>query len=605
MILLTTLRAGLGRRLAHLLRLADGNLTTHEDADGLVVNLVNHCVEEVDGLQLEDEQRVLLLVRGILHGVLQLVEFAEVFFPGLVDDVQHDGFLERLHHLLAFALGGSLQVDGYLVEALAVGDGDEDVLVAVALFLIDALDDGIGDARQRVGLAFEVLHGKSKGLFGQFLRRCFAELLLGEGRLHGKDAEHLFLDALVVVVLNGFHTAVPNHVGDVHAKAFADEGVTTFGIDYRTLFVHHIVVFQQALTDAEVVLLDFLLGILDGLADHAVLQHLALLETHAVHDGSDAVAGEEAHQVVFQRDVEDRRARVTLTSGTATQLTVDASAFVTFRTDNGQATCLTDLGGELDIRTTTSHVGGDGDSTEHTLFKMFVAVLVENLHRAQRTLTRLGNNLSLALVKFGIQDIVGNLAHVKHSAQHLADFDGRGAHQHGTSLDAHLLDFLNDGLVLLALGLVDSVVHIVADNGLIRGDDDDVKFVDIPEFAGLRFSRTSHTSQLMVHTEVVLQGDGGKGLRSSLDLHTFLGLDGLVKTVGIAASLHDTARLLIDNLHVAFLVNDVFHILLKHGVGLQQLIDGVDALALDGVVGEQLVLLLQAFFVGQVLSLQL
>ena len=39
-----------------------------------------------------------------------------------------------------------------------------------------------------------------------------------------------------------------------------------------------------------------------------------------------------------------------------------------------------------------------------------------------------------------------------------------------------------------------------------------------------------------VHAEVVLQRDGGEGLRRGLDLHVLLGLDGLVESVRVAAS---------------------------------------------------------------------
>ena len=75
----------------------------------------------------------------------------------------------------------------------------------------------------------------------------------------------------------------------------------------------------------------------------------------------------------------------------------------------------------------------------------------------------------------------------------------------------------------------------------------------------------------MVHTEIVLQGDGGKGLRGSLDLHVLLGLDSLMQSVAPAASLHDTSRLLVDNLHLA--VDDhVLIVLVEHAVGLEQLL---------------------------------
>ena len=72
----------------------DGDGAAHEHGDGSVVDLVDHVVEEVDGLELEDEERVFLLVGGVLHGLLQFVEGTEVFFPCVVDGVEEDCLLE-------------------------------------------------------------------------------------------------------------------------------------------------------------------------------------------------------------------------------------------------------------------------------------------------------------------------------------------------------------------------------------------------------------------------------------------------------------------------------------------------------------------------------
>ena len=43
-------------------------------------------------------------------------------------------------------------------------------------------------------------------------------------------------------------TTVPNHVHDIHADTFAHQSVAAFGVDYCTLLVHHVVIFQQTLT---------------------------------------------------------------------------------------------------------------------------------------------------------------------------------------------------------------------------------------------------------------------------------------------------------------------------------------------------------------------
>ena len=59
----------------------------------------------------------------------------------------------------------------------------------------------------------------------------------------------------------------------------------------------------------------------------------------------------------------------------------------------------------------------------------------------------------------------------------------------------------------------------------------DVELVDLLELGRFRFGRTGHAGQLLVHAEVVLEGDGGERLILALDLDAFLGFDGLVQTV--------------------------------------------------------------------------
>ena len=108
----------------------------------------------------------------------------------------------------------------------------------------------------------------------------------------------------------------------------------------------------------------------------------------------------------------------------------------------------------------------------------------------------------------------------------------------------------------------------------------------------------------MVHTEVVLQGDGSEGLCSSLHFHTLLGLDSLMQAIAIAAAFHDTAGLLVHNLHLTLLGHDVLGILFEHRIGLEQLVDGVYTLALHGIVGEEFVLLHQQFITLQTAALK-
>ena len=163
-------------------------------------------------------------------------------------------------------------------------------------------------ALDALGLALEACHGLLEGTLAKFLTLYSLKLLGSEWNLHGRDLEEVLLGALVVVVVDDIEHAVPDDVGDVHTDTLAHQGVAALLVDHGTLLVHHVVVLREVLTDTEVVLLHLALCTLDALADHWTLDTLAVLEAQAVHHLGNTLRGEETHQFVFQRYIEDRRA---------------------------------------------------------------------------------------------------------------------------------------------------------------------------------------------------------------------------------------------------------------------------------------------------------
>ena len=238
---------------------------------------------------------------------------------------------------------------------------------------------------------------------------------------------------------------------------------------------------------------------------------------------------------------------------------------MTLCTEDSQTTSCLDFGRELDVGTTPCHIGSDGDDAR---------------------LTCLGDDLSFLLVELSIEDVVRDLAQIEHLAQELRDLDRSRPYEYWTAFAYQANDLLDDSSVLLTSGLVDAVVEVVTCYGAVRGDDDDIKLIDVPEFACFGLCCTRHTRELVVHTEVVLQGDGGEGLGGSFDMDALLSFDRLVQAIGVAAAIHDTTRLFVND-HDLVVHDYILVILLKEGVGLEELVYGVDALTLDGVVGEQ------------------
>ena len=80
---------------------------------------------------------------------------------------------------------------------------------------------------------------------------------------------------------------------------------------------------------------------------------------------------------------------------------------------------------------------------------------------------------------------------------------------------------------------------------------DDAKAVDLVELALFGLGGSGHAADLVVHAEVVLEGDRGEGLVLLLDLHPLLGLDRLMEALRVAAAFEDAPGELVDDLDLA------------------------------------------------------
>ena len=114
-------------------------------------------------------------------------------------------------------------------------------------------------------------------------------LIPGEGIRGDDPGGHL---------LDGFEHQV------LDVMAFQD--VTADRIDRFALAVHDIVEFQQVFADLKIMRLHPFLRVLDGHGQPRVFEHLAFLHPQLVHDPHDPVGGEQAHQIVLERNVKPR-----------------------------------------------------------------------------------------------------------------------------------------------------------------------------------------------------------------------------------------------------------------------------------------------------------
>ena len=127
---------------------------------------------------------------------------------------------------------------------------------------------------------------------------------------------------------------------------------------------------------------------------------------------------------------------------------------------------------------------------------------------------------------------------------------------------------------LRGLGLVDDVGVVVALDGLVGRDLDDVELVDLHKLVRLGEGGTGHTGELIVHAEEVLEGDRGERLALPLDLDPLLGLDGLVQALVVAAAKHQAAGELVHDDDLAVL-DHIVHIPLHDAPGPDGLVDVV------------------------------
>ena len=284
-----------------------------------------------------------------------------------------------------------------------------------------------------------------------------------------------------------------DHFQDQLPAIGAVEDILPVAVNPFALFVHHLVVFQQVLADVEVLLFHLLLRPFNPPRDHAAFNGLAFLHPQPGEDVLDPLAGEDPHQVVFQREVEAAAAGVALPSATAAELQVDAAGFVPLGADDVQSAhaghhasfglhllALLDLAdqrvpfvlghfqsrGILFLQPRPGH--GLGVAAENDVGAAAGHVR-GNRHRAQPA--RLGHDLGLALMVLGVQDLVRDAAFFQQAGDQLAPLDRHRAHQHRTPAALNLLDLaLGDGLAVLApfrleldgvVGFVDDAAEIL------------------------------------------------------------------------------------------------------------------------------------------------
>ena len=146
-------------------------------------------------------------------------------------------------------------------------------------------------------------------------------------------------------------------------------------------------------------------------------------------------------------------------------------------------------------------------------------------------LTRLSYDLRFFLMVFCIEYGMRNSVTLEHGGKLLRLVDGNGTHKYRLSLCVTFLYLLNNSHILALDVLENDVVSVISYHGLVGGNLHYVKAVYLAELVFLGHSRTGHTRQLSIHTEVVLESDGRQGSVFLLNVHSFLCFNCLMETV--------------------------------------------------------------------------
>ena len=180
-----------------------------------------------------------------------------------------------------------------------------------------------------------------------------------------------------------------------------------------------------------------------------------------------------------------------------------------------------------------------------------------------------GNDLGFTLVLLRVEDVMRNAFLLHQVAEELGIFNRCRTDEDRLAARVAVLHVLHNGVVLFLRGLEDLILLIDTDHRTVGRDHDGFQAVNVLEFVRFGISRTGHAGQLVIHTEVVLEGDGGHRHGLLLHLHVFLRFDSLVNTVAPAAARHQTAREFVDDDHFAVL-HHVFLVALEERVSLQR-----------------------------------
>ena len=209
---------------------------------------------------------------------------------------------------------------------------------------------------------------------------------------------------------------------------------------------------------------------------------------------------------------------------------------------------------QKNIGTTTCHVGCNSNCT---------------------LTTSLSNNLCLTLMELSVQNVMFNATFRQNARNALGVVNGNGTNKYWLTILMTLFNVSYDSFKLSVNSTIDQVIEVFTLNRTVGWNNLNRNVINLTELCILGHCGTGHTGELVVHEEVVLEGDSCQSLVFFTYLNVLFCFNCLVKALRITTAFHDTTSELINNLN--FTVNDnVLLITMEHVLSLQRLLKVID-----------------------------
>ena len=159
-------------------------------------------------------------------------------------------------------------------------------------------------------------------------------------------------------------------------------------------------------------------------------------------------------------------------------------------------------------------------------------------------------------VLLGIQYLVANSTLGEFARQVFALLNADCSNQDGLAKSMTLHNVFDNCAELCHFRLIDEVWLINAQHCAVCRNGHHLQVIGVHKFCSFSLRSTCHAGQLVVHAEIVLQGDGGESLVLFVDTKILFRFNSLVNTFTPATTLKHATRELVNDLYFAC-INDV------------------------------------------------